>query len=228
MEDRVCAGEARAAGGKTGHENGAASRCRPSTIVGELSWPIHERSELDAMISGSGVANLLGIAILRRVRADVAIVAPAHAGMPLPSLITNDDIDAACSGLDGAATVEMTPEEIADILERRCAPIERDETGWPSLSAVWAHSHARYPHMLGVLCEVDLRRPVGQRVCSLTMSNGDKMPRILRVAVACNTELAGCRTLECCGEPLPKIVADYVAKHSLIAVKAYGCTRYCW
>lgn len=68
MEDRVCAGEARAAGGKTGHENGAASRCRPSTIVGELSWPIHERSELDAMISGSGVANLLGIAILRRAR----------------------------------------------------------------------------------------------------------------------------------------------------------------
>lgn len=122
----------------------------------------------------------------------------------------------------------MTPEEIADILERRCAPIERDETGWPSLSAVWAHSHARYPHMLGVLCEVDLRCPVGQRVCSLTMSNGDKMPRRLRVAVACSTELAGCRMLECCGEPLPKIVADYVAKHSLIAVKAYGCTRYCW
>lgn len=113
MEDRVCAGEARAAGGKTGHENGAASRCRPSTIV-------------------------------------------------------------------------------------------------------------------GVLCEVDLRRPVGQRVCSLTMSNGDEMPRMLRIAVACNTELAGCRTLECCNDPLPKIVVDYVAKHSLIAVKAYGCTRYCW
>lgn len=228
MEDEVCAGEARAAGGKTGNENGAAGRCRPSAVVGELSWPIHERSELDAMISGRGVANLLGIAMLRRVRADAAIVALAHAGMPLPSIVTGDDIDAACSGLDGVVTVEMTPDEIAGILERRCAPIELDETGCPSLSAAWARSHARYPHMLGVLCEVDLRRPVGQRVCSLTMSNGDKMPHRLRVAVACSTELAGCQTLECCGDSLPKIVADYVAKHSPVAVKAYGCTRYCW
>lgn len=200
--------------------------------VGQLAWPIYRRSDIDTVVMGSGVANLLGTAIVRYMRADASMVRVEDPGAALPSTLTKADIDAACAGLDEVFVIEVTPDELHDALERRSALLELDESSCPRLvdtSNSDGVRTIRHAHFSGISCEVDLHKPSGERVTKLTMSNGDKLPGVLRLAVAAGGDACGSyRVVERCDRPLSSVVEAYVAKHSPVAVKAYGSTRYCW
>lgn len=207
--------------------------------VGELSESIAPEGKLDAALYGSRVADLFNLVQLDATGADFSCTSLGNEPIGLASPVTMRSITAAYLFANTLVVLEVTEEVIRAALER-CAEYFTLENGVPRVSDMFLRpkiEHYNYDFYAGISYIFDLRRPVGDRVVSLTLPDGSPLGAHKYRLVTSNYRATGtggydvlrnCRVLWRGGTEMPDLTARYLRSHSPLYISKHGEMHVLW
>ena len=189
--------------------------------IGALQSPIPPEEKLDA------------------TGADVSCTSLGNDPVGLASPVTMRSITAAYLFANTLVVLEVTEKVIRAALER-CAEYFTLENGVPRVSDMFLRpkiEHYNYDFYAGISYIFDLRRPVGDRVVSLTLPDGSPLGAHKYRLVTSNYRATGtggydvlrnCRVLWRGGTEMPDLTARYLRSHSPLYISKHGEMHVLW
>lgn len=193
--------------------------------VGELSCPIKPEEKLDAALRGSKLAALFNAVQLSAVNADISCTSLGNIPVGLGTAVTIRDICGAYLFANTLVVLEVTKEVLIKSLER-CASYLTLTDGVPDIYEEFLRpkiEHYNYDFYAGISYGFDLRKPLGNRLTKLSLSDGTPLPdRPLRL-VTSNYRASGTGGYDALGQcpvlwrgaaEMPELIASYIKDHS--------------
>lgn len=201
--------------------------------IGHLEKDIAPEGKLDAALKGSRVAALFNLVQLEATGADFSCTSLGNEPVGLASPVTMRGVTAAYLFANTLVVLEVTEEVVRRCLER-CA--EYFCLGQKGIEVSQAFlkpkvEHYNYDFYAGLNYTIDLRRPVGHRVVSLSMPDGSPLgSRKFRLCTS-NYRATGtggyeilreCPVLWRGGVEMPNLTAAYIERHSPVKLDCPG------
>lgn len=171
--------------------------------------------------------------------ADFSCTSLGNEPIGLASPVTMRSITAAYLFANTLVVLEVTEEVIRAALER-CAEYFTLENGVRRVSDMFLRpkiEHYNYDFYAGISYIFDLRRPVGDRVVSLTLPDGSPLGAHKYRLVTSNYRATGtggydvlrnCRVLWRGGTEMPDLTARYLRSHSPLYISKHGEMHVLW
>lgn len=207
--------------------------------VGTLANACPAQSKLEAALHGDALADLINEAQLAASGALVSCTSLGNDPAGLPAAVMRRDVCTAYRFMNTLMVIEVTPKQLKEALERCAAYLEVDSPGALEVSRAFLEpkvEHYNYDFYRGISYTVDLSCPVGERVTSMTLANGDPLPE--RLALALNDYrasgtggydvFASCKPLRTISTPVPVLLEEHIAAHPGCSVAAHGGVTWNW
>ena len=209
--------------------------------IGELACEIPAKSMLESALEGNPMADLINAAQLAAVRAGgiegctLSCTALANEPVGMPAHVTRRDVVAAYQFENALCVMEMSGDDVRQILERCAAYFALSEDGAIQVAREFVEpkkQHFNHDYYAGLDVELDVSRPVGERVVGLRLMDGTPVDPNGTYHMCMNDYratgtggydcLRHCRTVWTSSGSIPDIIAAYVAGNSPVELAPLG------
>ncbi len=200
------------------------------TPVGHLSVELQPREHLDMALNGCPIANFFNQVQLAASGADISCTSLANEVKGFTKDVSIRDVAATYVYPNTLATLEVDRAALKTALERCAEYFDRDEQGALRVSDVFLKpkvEHYNYDYFSGIEVEMDLRRPVGDRVVSI-QRDGAELPEGVSYTLCMNNYRASgtggydvfkaCRKVSEQPTEIAELIMDYISANGDISV----------
>ena len=196
--------------------------------VGRLTRDIPSDPLLDVAMHGSELAALFNEVQREATGTHVAASSISGIGMEtgFPAVVTHGAVSRAYSFANTLAVLAAPKSAIKAALERCAEYFDLDSDGRPVISDRFLKpkvEHYNYDYWAGLAYTFDLTRPLGERVTSLTFSDGTPLPEDEPVEVCVNSYrasgtggyemLAECPTVRTVERSMQDLIIEFLQRH---------------
>ncbi|MGC6176535.1 bifunctional metallophosphatase/5'-nucleotidase [Lacrimispora sp. 38-1] len=191
--------------------------------IGSLKEAIPQKEKIEMALGGSGVADFFNQIQLAYTGADISCIGLGNNPIALPAHVTMRDLVRVYPFSNTLVVLEVTQEVIRQALER-CAEYFTVKEGKIEISEVFLKpkvEHYNYDYFAGITFEVDVERPVGNRVVNIIFEGKSLEGRKLKLCMS-DYRASGtggyevyrqCPVLKRLGTEVPQLALEYLKKH---------------
>ncbi|MFA6688598.1 MAG: bifunctional metallophosphatase/5'-nucleotidase [Sphaerochaetaceae bacterium] len=197
--------------------------------LGRLPAPIVFSGRLDSALHGSPLAMLINQVQMEAGSADVSATCLYNVSWNLPREITARDLLITYEFPNTLKVLEVTGAILRLALERCASYFVCDSDGHAAIDAAFLQNerqHFNYDYFAGITYEVDISRPVGERVVALVFDGSPvRDEQVFRLALNSYRATGGggfpwyadCRVLLDSQLEIPQLLRDYIRSHTPVA-----------
>ena len=200
--------------------------------IGSLKEAIPEKEKLDMALNGSQVADFFNQIQMEYTKADISCIGLGNNPIALPAHVTMRDLVRVYPFSNTLVVLEVTQEVLKQALER-CGEYFILNHGMVEISEVFLKpkvEHYNYDYFAGITYEIDLERPVGDRVVSILFNGEPIEDRKLKLCMS-DYRASGtggyevykqCPVLERFGTDVPQLALEYLKNHPYTEIRRCG------
>lgn len=191
--------------------------------IGSLKEAIPQKEKLEMALKGSGVADFFNQIQMVYTGADISCIGLGNNPIALPARVTMRDLIRVYPFSNTLVVLEVTENILKQALER-CAQYFTVKDGKIEISEVFLKpkvEHYNYDYYSGIEYEVDLRKPVGERVVKILFEGKPIQGRKLKLCMS-DYRASGtggyevyrqCPVLKRFGTEVPQLALEYLKNH---------------
>ncbi|MDF2887384.1 MAG: 5-Nucleotidase domain protein [Lacrimispora sp.] len=191
--------------------------------IGSLKEAIPEKEKLHMALDGSPVAGFFNQIQMAYTEADISCIGLGNNSIALPEHVTMRDLVRVYPFSNTLVVLEVTPEILKQALER-CAEYFTVTDGTIEISDAFLNpkvEHYNYDYFTGITYEIDLDRPVGQRVVTILFDGKPIQDRTFKLCMS-DYRASGtggyevykqCPVLKRFGKEVPQLALEYLKNH---------------
>lgn len=201
------------------------------TPIGELMEPLLPQDPLTMALEGSALADFINTVQLSFSGGNISAASLPNKAFGLEQSVNREQIQRTYPFSNKLKLIQVDRQVLKSALERSAAYFELDEQGQMQISHTFLHpveQHFNFDYIYGLQVEIDIRKPVGDRVQSIRYEGKELDARqYLKLAVnSFRATGAGgyevykdCPVLWQSNIEIGTMLTEYIMEHSPVAVK---------